>query len=109
MAKLSALEKKLEVGRAVMVCLPALIRSGSSSTLIGKRADAEHAVLTLQGHVHAGGHGVGHQGRNADAQVHIEAVAQLRGGAGGHLLAGPGHQAVSSARGRVVRNSIRFS
>ncbi len=31
MAKLSALEKKLEVGSSVMVCLPALIRSGSSS------------------------------------------------------------------------------
>ena len=30
-AKLSAEEKKLELGRIVIVCLPALIRSGSAS------------------------------------------------------------------------------
>jgi hypothetical protein len=30
-AKLSAEEKKLDVGRAVIVCLPALVRSGSAS------------------------------------------------------------------------------
>ena len=36
MAKLSAEEKKLEVGSTVTVCLPALIRSGSASPSNGK-------------------------------------------------------------------------
>ena len=36
MAKLSAEEKKLVSGRAVMVCLPALIRSASTSSSCGK-------------------------------------------------------------------------
>ena len=36
MAKLSALEKKLAPGSAVTVCLPALIRSESSSSSVGK-------------------------------------------------------------------------
>jgi hypothetical protein len=41
--------------------------------------------------IHALGDVVGHQGRNADAEVHVEAVLQLAGGAGGHLVTGPGH------------------
>ncbi|MNH29312.1 hypothetical protein D3C79_895390 [compost metagenome] len=36
MAKLSALSKKLLPGKVVMVCLPALMRSGSSSASLGK-------------------------------------------------------------------------
>ena len=36
MAKLSSLEKYADPGRAVTVCLPALIRSGSTSDSVGK-------------------------------------------------------------------------
>ena len=35
---------------------------------------------------------VRHQRRDADAEIDVEAVAQLLGGARGHLVAGPGHQ-----------------
>ncbi|MNV91335.1 hypothetical protein D3C71_1858210 [compost metagenome] len=63
--------------------------------LIGEGAHAQHAVFRLQGHDHALGDVVGHQGRNADAQVHIEAVLQLFRGALGQLFAGAGHQTFS--------------
>jgi hypothetical protein len=59
--------------------------------LIGERAEAEHAVLALQLHAHAVGDVVRHQGRDADAEIDVEAVAQLLGGARRHLVAGPGH------------------
>jgi hypothetical protein len=45
--------------------------------LIGEGAEAEHAVLALQLHGHAVGHVVRHQRRDADAEVHVEAVLQL--------------------------------
>ena len=64
----SALEKKLEPGRVVMVCLPALIRSASTCASVRERTDAEQAVLRLQGDVDAVGDVVGHQGRDADAR-----------------------------------------
>src|ERR1043166_5948612 len=56
-----------------------------------ERTGAEHAVLALQLHAHAGRDVVRHQGRNADAEIDVETVAQFLGGALGHLLAGPGH------------------
>jgi hypothetical protein len=72
-----------------------------------KRPDAQHAVFRLQRDLHPGGDMVGHERRDADAQVHIEPVLQFARGAGGHFVAGPGHHAVSVSR--VVRNSIFLS
>ena len=45
---------------------------------------------------------VGHQRRDPDAEVDIEAVAQLLGGAGRHLVAGPGHGSFSFRSGRAL-------
>ncbi len=59
--------------------------------VIGEGTNAQHAVLALQGHADPRGNGVGHQGRDADAQIHIKAVAQLLGRARGHLLTIPRH------------------
>ena len=59
--------------------------------LEGEGAHAEHAVLALQLHVDAVRDEVRHQRRNADAELDVVAVAQLLGGAGGHLFAGPSH------------------
>ena len=91
MAKLSAEEKKLEVGSAVMVCLPALIEIRVLIAFMGKRADPQHAILALQRHMDAGGDVIGHQGRDADAQIDIIAVPQFPRSAGRHLFARPGH------------------
>src|SRR5690606_30450 len=74
--------------------------------LIGKWAHAEHAILALQAHIHAFGDVIGHKRRNADAEIDVKAVLQLARRAGGHLIAGPGHYAFSSMRGRTVRCSI---
>src|SRR5690606_12164836 len=71
-----------------------------------ERANAQQAVLRLQPHVHALGDVVGDQGRQADAEVHVGAVGQFAGGAGGHFVTGPGHHLFSW---RTVRCSIRFS
>ena len=62
--------------------------------LIGERSHAEHAVLALQADVDAVGDVVRDQRRNADAEIDVVAVAQLLGGAGSHLFAGPGHGAL---------------
>ncbi|MNE33647.1 hypothetical protein D3C80_1273310 [compost metagenome] len=79
---------------------------------IGKRPHAQHAVLGLQGDVDPFGNMVGHQRRNADAEIDVEAVLKLARGAGGHLVAGPaglglGHYEASLSR--VVSFSMRFS
>src|SRR5258706_451613 len=64
--------------------------------------DVEDAVLALQHQVHAVRDVVRHEGGQADAEVDVGAVGQLRGGAGGHLRVGPAH-------GFTVRFSIRLS
>ena len=46
-----------------------------------ERADAEQAVLGLQRDVHAFGNVVGHQRRDADAEIDVVAVAQFLRGA----------------------------
>ena len=96
-----------------MVCLPALIRSGSSSPSIGEGTHAEHAVLALQRDLDAFGDVVGDQRRDADAQVDVEAVAQFLRGARGHFLTCPCHGLDPpldvQARLRTVRCSMRFS
>ena len=90
-----------------MVCLPALIRSGSSSPSIGKRPHAQHAVLALQRHVHARRNVVRHQGRDADAEIDVEAVLQFLRGARGHLVAGPGHQTCLPGRRSCASARLR--
>ncbi|MCY1549603.1 hypothetical protein D9M68_857780 [compost metagenome] len=55
-----------------------------------KRADAEHAVFALQPDFLGAGV-VGHQGRDADAEVDVEAVFEFLRGTGRHLVLGPGH------------------
>ena len=76
---------------------------------IGEGAHAQHAVLALQRHFQARRNIVGHQGRDADAQIDIEAVFQFARGAGGDVFAGPGHHTPPVAgRGRVVTRSIGF-
>ena len=109
-AKDSAEEKKDAPGTTVTVSLPALMRSGSSSPSQRVRADAEDAVLRLEHHLDPGRHVVGDERRHADAEVHVEPVAQLPGDARGDLLAGERHRhPPSAARGRTVRRSIHFS
>jgi hypothetical protein len=49
--------------------------------------DAEQAVLALEHDVHAGRHVVRDERRHADAEVDVEAVAQLTGDALGHRFA----------------------
>src|SRR5262249_38482096 len=63
--------------------------------LVGEGPKAEHAVLALQLHAHALRDVVRHQRGNTDAEIDAEAVAQLPGGALGHLIASPGHQTSS--------------
>ena len=78
--------------RTVTVSLPALIRSASSSPVLGVGADAEDAVLGLQHQLDVVVDVVRHQRRQPDAEVDVGAVGQLRGRARGHLLTRPGHQ-----------------
>jgi hypothetical protein len=83
---------------------------GVDFVLGGERADAEQAVLGLQPHVHAGGHVVGDQRRQADAEVHVVAVAQFGRPRGRHLVTGPAMVRLLLGSGaRVVRCSMRFS
>src|SRR5690606_16902196 len=72
-----------------------------------ERADAEQAVLRLQPDVHAIWDVVGHQCRQADAEVDVHAVLELTGGALRHFFAGPGHYGAPA--GRTVPGSMRFS
>ena len=94
-AEASRPRRNRRCGRSsVIVCLPALIRSASILVLGRERAHAEHAVLGLQRHVDAVGDVVRDQRRDADAEVHVHAVLELLGGAGGHLVAVPGHVSI---------------
>ena len=73
---------------------------GVHLVLVGEGADAQHAVLALQPHLDVVGHEVGHQRRDADAEIHIEAVLQLLRRARGHLVLGPGHVLLLKLYGR---------
>ena len=59
--------------------------------------------------INAGRHVVGHQGRQPDAEVDVEAVLQFLGGARRHLVPVPCHDLPLSYALRVVRCSMRFS
>ena len=85
---------------------------GVDGVVGGVGADAEDAVLRLQDDLDVVGHVVGHEGRQADAEVDVGAVLELGGGPGGHLLTGQRHG--SGLLGRVgagvtVRRSMRLS
>ncbi|MEO0061448.1 MAG: hypothetical protein RLZZ08_8 [Pseudomonadota bacterium] len=87
---------------------------GVDLVVIGERADAQHAVFALQGHVHAGGDVVCHKCGDADAKVDVKAILQFLRGALGHLVAAPAFgQAVmgghAASRSLTVRNSICLS
>ena len=89
---------------SVIVCLPALMRSASIVVLGREGPHAEHAVLRLQRHVDVVGDVVRDQRRDADPEVHVHAVLELLGGAGGHLVAVPGHDRSPSSRSlRAIR------
>ena len=113
-AKLSALEKMALPGSIVTVSLPALMTSGSSSSARGT-ADAEQAVLALQDDLDARRDEAGDERGDPDAEVHVEAVAQLLRGAPGDALAHePSVSPVFAVLGHVeplvvVRRSMRFS
>ena len=68
---------------------------GVDGVVGGVGAETEDAVLGLQHDLDVVGHVVGHEGRQADAEVDVGAVLELGGGAGGHLLTGPAHAATS--------------
>ena len=77
-------------GGRVMVCFPALIRSGSTSASVGKGPDAEKTVLRYgAADVHPRGDMVGHERGHADTEVDDVAVAEFLGGSDGDLVAGP--------------------
>ncbi len=56
-----------------------------------RRADAEHAVLALQHDLSPFGQDVGDHGRQADAEIDVDAVGEVLGGAPGDLAAGKRH------------------
>ncbi len=58
---------------------------------IRKRPDPEHAILGLQGDRHSLGDIIGHQRRNANAEIDVIAILQLARRARRHLIAVPGH------------------
>jgi hypothetical protein len=55
-----------------------------------ERAYAQHAVFRLQPHFLVAGE-IGHQRRDADAEVHVKTVFEFLGGTRRHLVLGPGH------------------
>ena len=82
-------------GSAVIVCLPALMRSGSTSLSRGNGPMPSMPFSRLQGDFHAVGNVVRHQRGNADAEIDIEPVAQFLRRALRHFIACPGHGAFS--------------
>src|SRR5437764_13844258 len=57
---------------------------------VRERTEPKHAIFALQLHAHPPRDVVRNQRRDADTEIDVEAVAQLLGGALGHLLACPG-------------------
>ena len=80
-AKLSWLPKMLAPGSVRDGLLAGVDQVGVDLVLGRERADAEQAVLALQPDVDVGADEVGHQRRQADAEVDVEAVLQFLRGA----------------------------
>ena len=74
-------------GSSVTGCLPALMRSWSSSPVARRGAHAEEAVLAVQDDLAVLRQVVGHQRRQADAEVDVGALGDVAGDARGHLVA----------------------
>jgi hypothetical protein len=108
-AKLSWLPKMLLPGSVVTVCLPALMRSASTSSSVGNGPMPSMPFSLCSQTSMSGRDEVGHQRGQADAEVDVEAVLQFLGGARGHLVVGPGHGQLLSGSAWVVRFSMRFS
>jgi hypothetical protein len=106
-AKESALEKKLLPAMAGDGLLAGIDQIRVDGVCGRKRADAEQAVLRLQGDRHAFGNEVGDQGRNADAEIHVVAVAQFL--AARWAIIAQRDSLADGAHPAVVRNSMRFS
>ena len=86
--RVGAAEVRRSPAVSVTVSLPALIRSGSTSSSVGYGPDAEHAVLRVQRDVDAGRDVVGDQRRHADAEVDVVAVAAARARRAGRSVRG---------------------
>ena len=102
---------RAEIGRALDLghgLLAGIDDVGVDLVVEREGADAQHAVLALQGDVDILRHVVRHQRRNADAEIDVVAVLQFLGGARRHLIAGPGHRCSPQAL-RMVRCSIFLS
>ena len=95
-------------GSTVTVSLPALMSFGSSSPSHGYGPTPRMPFSECSTTWTPVGQVVRDERRQADAEVHVGAVLELAGGAGGHLVAGERHQAVlrSVGRGRTVTFSI---
>ena len=70
---------------------------------VRERTEPKHAIFALQLHAHPPRDVVRNQRRDADTEIDVEAVAQLLGGALGHLLACPGHHTSSPVPAGAVR------
>src|SRR3546814_17883345 len=77
--------------------------------IIRKGADAEHAVFRLVDDLDVRQHEIRDESRDADSEIDVEAVLEFERRTRCHVFTGPGHQAVSSSRVRVVLNSIFLS
>ena len=102
MPKLAAESKYAAPGSTVTVSLPALMSFGSSSPSHGYGPTPRMPFSECSTTSTPVGQVVGDERRQSDAEVHVRAVLELAGGAGGHLVAGERHQASFAAGGSVT-------
>ena len=103
----SALEKKAEPGIVVMVCLPALIKSASTSSSVGNGPMPSRPFSDCNVTFMPSGNMMRHQRRDADAEIDIVTVAQLLRSALCHQFADRIFF-FAVVLPCTVRNSIRF-
>src|SRR3546814_4872870 len=82
---------------------------GIDLIIIRKGADAEHAVFRLEDDLDVRRHEIRDESRDADSEIDVEAVLEFERRTRCHVFTGPGHQAVSSSRVRVVRSEEHTS
>jgi hypothetical protein len=83
-----------EIGGAVQFAdrlLAGVDQIGIDLILVREGPDPEHPVLALERDLHPLRDVVGDERRDSDPEIDVIPVAKLLGGAGGHLVAGPGH------------------